>query len=48
MGYLRLRQIALVARDLAAVEKQIADVLGLEICHRDPGVGTAGCSQPMC
>ena len=42
MGYLRLRQIALVARDLAAVEKQIADVLGLEICHRDPGVGKYG------
>ena len=42
MGYLRLRQIALVAKDLAAVEKQIADVLGLEICHRDPGVGKYG------
>ena len=27
MGYLRLRQIALVAKDLAIVEKQIADVL---------------------
>ena len=42
MGYLRLRQIALVAKDLATVEKQIADVLGLEICHRDPGVGKYG------
>jgi hypothetical protein len=42
MGYLRLRQIALVAHDLATVEKQIADVLGLEICYRDPGVGKYG------
>jgi hypothetical protein len=42
MGYLRLRQICLVASDLATVEKQIADVLGLEICFRDPGVGKYG------
>ncbi len=42
MGYLRLRQICLVASDLAATEKQIADVLGLEICFRDPGVGKYG------
>jgi Glyoxalase-like domain len=42
MGYLRLRQICLVAHDLATVEKQIIDVLGLEICYRDPGVGKYG------
>lgn len=42
MGYLRLRQICLVASDLASTEKQIADVLGLEICFRDPGVGKYG------
>ena len=42
MGYLRLRQICLVATGLATVEKQIADVLGLEICFRDPGVGKYG------
>lgn len=42
MGYLRLRQICLVAKDLAKVEKEIADVLGLEICYRDPGVGKYG------
>ena len=42
MGYLRLRQICLVATDLAAVEKQIEDVLGLEVCFRDPGVGKYG------
>lgn len=40
--YLRLRQICLVAKDLAAVEKQIIDVLGLEVCYRDPGVGKYG------
>ena len=42
MGYLRLRQICLVASDLAAVEQQIAGVLGLEICFRDPGVAKYG------
>ena len=42
MGYLRLRQIALVASDLATTEKQIADVLGLEICFRDTGVAKYG------
>ncbi len=40
--YLRLRQICLVARDLAPTEKSIVDVLGLEICYRDPGVGKYG------
>lgn len=42
MGYLRLRQICLVAGDLAAAEQQIVDVLGVEICFRDPGVGKYG------
>ena len=42
MGYLRLRQICLVASDLATTEKQVQDVLGLEICFRDPGVGKYG------
>lgn len=40
--YLRLRQICLVAHELAPVEKQIIDVLGLEVCYRDPGVGKYG------
>lgn len=40
--YLRLRQICLVAKDLAPVETQISDVLGLEVCYRDPGVGKYG------
>jgi len=42
MGYFRLRQIALVASDLATTERQIADVLGLEICYRDTGVAKYG------
>lgn len=39
---LRLRQIALVAHDLDAVEAAFRDVFGLEVCHRDPGVGRFG------
>lgn len=39
---LRLRQIALVAADLAAVEQQVTDTLGVELCFRDPGVGEFG------
>ncbi len=35
---LRLRQIALVARDLRPVEQVICDQLGLEVCYRDPGL----------
>ena len=39
---LRLRQIALVAADLAAAEAQVASNLGVELCFRDPGVGVFG------
>jgi hypothetical protein len=39
---LRLRQICLVAHDLAATEKQFADVLDLHVCFRDPAVGKWG------
>ncbi len=42
MGYLRLRQICLVAEDLAAREAEIASVLGLSVCYSDPGVGKYG------
>lgn len=42
MGYLRLRQICLVAADLAKAERDIASVLGLEVCFRDPGVAKYG------
>jgi len=40
--YLRLRQIALVARTLDPVEQQLTSVLATEVCFRDPGVGKYG------
>jgi hypothetical protein len=40
--YLRLRQICLVARDLEPTTRLIGDVLGLDVCYRDPGVGKYG------
>jgi hypothetical protein len=40
--YLRLRQIALVARALEPVEQQLRSVLAAEVCFRDPGVGKYG------
>ena len=39
---LRMRQICLVARDLDAVERDLSAVFGIEVCHRDPGVGSFG------
>jgi hypothetical protein len=39
---LRMRQIALVARDLDAVEADLSAIFGLEVCYRDPGVGRFG------
>lgn len=39
---LRMRQICLVAHDLAATEKLFADVLDLAVCFRDPAVGRWG------
>lgn len=35
---LRLRQIALVATDLAQAESDLEDALGVSLCHRDPGL----------
>lgn len=40
--YLRLRQIAMVARELEPRERMVADVLGAQVCYRDPGVGKYG------
>lgn len=45
--WLRLRQIALVARELAPVEKELIDVLGVEVCYRDPGVGYYGLENAL-
>ena len=39
---MRLRQVALVARDLDAAEEAITSSLGLEVCFRDPGVAAFG------
>ena len=39
---LRLRQIALVARELAPVVDDLRAVFGLEVAYRDPGVASFG------
>ena len=39
---MRLRQIALVTVELWAVEHEICDKLGLEVCYRDPGLSHFG------
>jgi catechol 2,3-dioxygenase-like lactoylglutathione lyase family enzyme len=39
---MRLRQIALVAHDLAAARAEITGVLGLDYAYDDPGVGKYG------
>jgi hypothetical protein len=44
---LRMRQICLVARDLSSVVDQLHAVLGLEVCHRDPGVGKYGLENAL-
>ncbi len=40
--WLRLRQIAFVAEQLAPVEADLIDVLGVKVCYNDPGVGVFG------
>lgn len=45
--WLRLRQIALVAEELAPVEQAICDVLGVAVCYRDPGVGHFGLENAL-
>jgi hypothetical protein len=44
---LRMRQICLVARHLAPVVEELRAVLGLEVCHRDPGVGKYGLENAL-
>jgi catechol 2,3-dioxygenase-like lactoylglutathione lyase family enzyme len=39
---MRLRQIALAARDLTASVDTLCDVLGIEVAFNDPGVGVFG------
>ena len=45
--WLRLRQIALVAEKLAPVEREFADVLGIKVGYRDPGVGHFGLENAL-
>lgn len=39
---IRLRQIVMVAADLAAAEQRVEQQLGVELCYRDPGVAAFG------
>lgn len=39
---MRLRQIVMVAADLAAAEQRVEQQLGVELCYRDPGVAAFG------
>jgi hypothetical protein len=45
--WLRLRQIALVARELEPVLDDLRDVLGIEVAYRDPGVGRYGLENAL-
>jgi glyoxalase-like protein len=44
---LRMRQICLVARRLEPVVEMFRHVFGLEVCHRDPGVGKYGLENAL-
>ena len=44
---LRMRQICLVARKLEPVVETFGEVFGLEVCHRDPGVGKYGLENAL-
>ena len=43
----RLRQIALVAEKLAPIEEELIDVLGVELCFRDPAVSHFGLENAL-
>ena len=45
--YLRLRQVCLVAPELAVAEQVITDVLGLTVCYRDPNVAKYGLENAL-
>lgn len=45
--WLRLRQIALVARELEPVQQDLQEVLGLAVCFNDPGVGHFGLENAL-
>lgn len=41
-SWLRLRQVCLVAEDLARETERVRKILGLEVCYRDPNVARYG------
>ncbi len=43
----RLRQICLVARSLDPVVDDIASIMGLDVCYRDPNVGKYGLENAL-
>jgi hypothetical protein len=45
--WLRVRQIAGVAEKLQPVEDDLIDILGIEVCYRDPGVGYFGLENAL-
>lgn len=45
--WLRLRQVALAAHDLADAVAAIRDVLDLNVCYRDPAVGEFGLENAL-
>lgn len=47
MGYLHLRQICLVAPHLAPAVDDIAAIMGLQICYRDPRVQAYGLQNAL-
>jgi hypothetical protein len=46
-GYLRLRQICLVAPKLEPVISDIADIMGLSVCYRDDNVAKYGLENAL-
>ncbi|WP_315767645.1 MULTISPECIES: VOC family protein [unclassified Bradyrhizobium] len=47
MSYLHLRQVCLVAPRLEPVVSDIAEIMGLEVCYRDPHVGKYGLENAL-
>jgi hypothetical protein len=45
---MRLRQLALIARDLDVATQQVRSALGLEVAYRDPSVGRFGLRNIVC
>ncbi|MGN6310829.1 MAG: hypothetical protein ACTHNN_14905 [Xanthobacteraceae bacterium] len=46
-GYMRLRQVCLVAPHLEPVVSDLAAIFGLDVCYRDPHVGKYGLENAL-